>query len=67
MESNGYEHQLFEAIKSLSTIARRAYWQNHEHCGADLLPACTDCRHYIICKAMDDLDEAMSKLTDWSC
>jgi len=67
MESNGYEHEVFEAFKSLSTIARLADWQSYEHCGGELTPDCIDCPHYNVCQAMDSLDKAMEKLANWNC
>lgn len=67
MESNGYEHQLFEAVRALTTLTNLAYWRGQRDCGSDMGAHCIDCQHHQACQANSDLREATNKLADWNC
>jgi len=67
MESNGYEHQLFEAVKALAFISLKAYWANCQDCGSDMSDVCLECQHYQVCAANAEVQKALSKLEDWNC
>jgi len=67
MESNGYEHQLFLAVRALGDIALKAYWTDREDCGSDMSDECLDCQHYQVCAANAELQKALSSLVNWNC
>ena len=66
MESNAYEHELFQAVQMLSIIANRAYWKGETDCGSDFSSErCVECKHLIVCTANDKLKRAVDKLKSW--
>jgi len=68
MESNRYEHQLFQAIEGLTVIANQAYWKERKDCGSDFHePDCQDCQHYPVCQAWQKLKHALYVLREWNC
>ncbi len=68
MESNGYEHQLFEAIEGLTVIASQAYWKERKDCGSDFnAQNCQECQHFSVCEAWGKVRHALYVLREWNC
>jgi len=67
MESNGYEHQLFEAVRAVATIALKAYWTDRDDCGSEMGDQCLDCQHYQVCAANAEMQKALGTLESWNC
>jgi len=64
--NNTYRQQLFITLTLLHQEARYAYWKNRMHCGSDFQPYadCADCKHFLFCKTMLDIDIALAALSE---
>ena len=56
--------QLVQTLTLLHQEARYAYWKGETHCGSDFTPQghCRDCQHFVFCKTMHEIDEALETL-----
>jgi hypothetical protein len=55
--------EVYELLKTISSLVSRTYWNMHNHCGSDFRElACDACNYYCQCKDEKRLTELLTKL-----
>lgn len=68
MESNGYEHQLFEAVKALNRKLTAVSRHVIQDCGSDYnATTCEPCGTADFCAACEELKKPIKQLEAWGC